>query len=255
MNDYSNQNTVMGIDIGGTSIKIALVDTKTGKITSKKNKIDTPNPSIPGAIIKLIFEQMQAYKWSGDVGCGFPGVVKDGVVKFVGNLHQDWVGINVERELRKNTTGRVRVLNDADAAALAEMQIGAGKNFNNPNGGVVLVLTLGTGIGSAVFNNGQLLPNTEFGQIELDGTIAEKKAATVIKEHENLSWKKWSKRVNRYLNHMEMILSPDLIIIGGGISSSPEKFFPYLELKTNIVTAKLGNNAGIVGAALSVKTK
>jgi predicted NBD/HSP70 family sugar kinase len=253
--DDLNQNIAMGIDIGGTSIKIALVDTKTGKITSKKNKIDTPNPSNIKNIIKLIFNQLEAIKWGGDIGCGFPGVVKDGVVKFVGNLHQDWIGINVERELRKNTTGRVRVINDADAAALAEMKFGAGKNYNNPNGGVVLILTLGTGIGSAIFNNGQLLPNTEFGQIELDGTIAEKKAATVVRAHENLSWKKWAKRVNRYLNHIAMILSPDLIIIGGGISSSPEKFFQYLDLKTNTVTAKLGSNAGIVGAALSVKTK
>ncbi len=254
MNDNLNVNIVMGIDIGGTGIKIALVNKKSGKITSKKVKIVTPNPSIPSSIIKLIHEQIEANESSGDVGCGFPGVVKEGTVKFVGNLDQEWVGLNVERELRKYTTSRVCVINDADAAALAEMQFGAGKQHNNSNGGVVLLLTLGTGIGSAIFINGQLLPNTEFGQIEMDGIVAEKNASTVVREQENLSWKKWAKRVNKYLNIMEMLLSPDLIIIGGGISSSPEKFIPFLDLKTNIVTAKLGNSAGIVGAALSVKS-
>ena len=255
MENLLNSETIMGIDIGGTSIKLALVNKKTGKITSKKIKIVTPNPSVPESIINLVYEQFKIHEWNGDVGCGFPGVIKEGVVKFVGNLSQEWVGVNVERELRKCcTTGRVRVINDADAAALAEMQFGAGKKYNNPNGGVVLILTLGTGIGSAIFLNGQLFPNTEFGHIEFEGLIAEKKAATVIREQENLSWKKWAKRVNRYLIYMEKILSPDLIIIGGGVSSSPEKFFPFLELKTNFVAAKLGNSAGIVGAALSIKS-
>jgi len=248
-------DTIMGIDIGGTNIKLALVEKSTGKLTSKKVKIETPNPSDPKPVINLIYEQFKNHNWNGDVGCGFPGTIKEGVVKFVGNLSQNWIDVNVERELRKCcTTGRVRVINDADAAAIAEMQFGAGKKYNNSLGGVVLILTLGTGIGSAIFINGQLLPNTEFGHVELDGKIAEKKAATVIREKENLSWKKWSKRVNKYLEHMEKILSPDLIIIGGGVSSSPEKFFPYLDIKTNIVAAKLKSNAGIVGAALSIKS-
>lgn len=246
-------DVAMGIDVGGTSIKMAVVNKKTGKITSQKSKLSTPNLSLPDIIIKMIHEKLDAISWHGDIGCGFPGVVKAGEVKFVGNLDRKWIGINVEREIRKFATGRVRVINDADAAARAEMQFGAGKKHNNPDGGVVLIITLGTGIGSAIFLNGQLLPNTEFGHIEMDGIIAEKKAATVIREKENLSWKKWARRVNKYLNIMEKLISPDLIIIGGGVSSSPEKFFPLLDLKTNIVAAKLGNSAGIVGAALSVK--
>lgn len=249
-----SSETVMGIDIGGTSIKMALVDKNNGKIVSKKFKVATPDPSLPKEMIKLIDEHLKEIKWKGNIGCGFPGVLKEGEVKFLGNLSQEWIGVNVEYELRKCTVGRVRVINDADAAALAEMKFGAGKEYNNPGGGVVLVVTLGTGIGSAIFLNGQLLPNTEFGQVELDGTIAEKKAATVIREREDLSWKKWAKRVNRYLMHMDKLLSPDLIIIGGGVSSSPEKFFPYLEIKTKFVAATLGNSAGIVGAALSVKS-
>jgi polyphosphate glucokinase len=255
MDQMLNSDIIMGIDVGGTSIKSALVNKKTGKLISKKIKIITPNPSVPKTVIKIIYEHFKTNNWNGDVGCGFPGVIKEGKVHFVGNLDQEWIGVNVERELRKCcSTGRVRVINDADAAALAEMQFGAGKKFNNSNGGVILILTFGTGIGSAIFINGQLLPNTEFGHIELDGIIAEKKAATVVREQENLSWKKWTKRVNKYLNNMEKFLSPDLIIIGGGISASPEKFFPFLDLKTNIIAAKLGNNAGIVGAALSVKS-
>jgi len=248
-------NIIMGIDIGGTNIKLALVNKTTGKITSKRVKIPTPNPSIPETVINLIYKQFKSHNWNGDVGCGFPGVIKEGTVRFVGNLSQDWVGVNVERELRKCcTTGRVRVINDADAVALAEMRFGAGKKYNNPHGGVVLVLTLGTGIGSAIFLNGQLLPNTEFGHVEFEGVIAEKKAATVKIPQTSFSWKKWSKRVSKYLIYMEKILSPDLIIIGGGVSSSPEKFFPYLDINTNIVAAKLGSGAGIVGAALSIKS-
>ena len=255
MDNQINTDIIMGIDVGGTGIKFALVNKLTGKIISKKTKVATPNPSDPEPVINLIHQHFRQVKWNGDVGCGFPGRIKEGTVKFVGNLSQKWLGVNVERELRKCcTTGRVRVINDADAAALAEMKFGAGKKYNNPSGGVVLVITLGTGIGSAIFLNGQLLPNTEFGHIELDGTLAEKKAATVIREQENLSWKKWAKRVNKYLMHMEKILSPDLIIIGGGVSSSPEKFFPFLHLKTKYVAAKLGDCAGIVGAALSIKS-
>lgn len=251
MNDT---NTALGIDIGGTGIKLALVDTFGGKLFSKIKKVKTPKPSLPKTIIGLINETIKDFNWHGNIGCGFPGVVKRGLVGFVGNLDKKWIGINVETELRKFTIGRVRVINDADAAALAEMKFGAGKKFNDQNGGVVLIITLGTGIGSCIIFNGQILPNTEFGQIELDGIVAEKKAATIIKENKNLSWKKWSKNLNQYLKFMEKLISPDLIIIGGGISSSPEKFFPFLDLKTKIVTAKLGNNAGIIGAALAVNS-
>lgn len=244
---------VLGIDVGGTTIKSAFVDMHSGSLISKKIEINTPDPSTPKSLLSSIERIIKDSKWDGDIGLGFPGVIKRGIVCFVGNLNESWIGKNVERNLRKFTTGRVKVINDADAAALAEMQFGAGKKYNHSKGGVILIVTLGTGIGSAVFLNGLLLPNTEFGQIELNGKIAEDTAATIIRENENLSWKKWSKRVNKYLKYMEMILSPDLIIIGGGVSSSPEKFCPYINISTKFVTAEMGNDAGIVGAALAVQ--
>lgn len=247
-----NKYYILGIDVGGTGIKSAIVDIQRGKLISKKVKINTPNPSKPELIIQKFKKTIKELSWEGDIGVGFPGIVKTGEVAFVGNLDNSWVGVNLEKYFRQFTTGRVKVINDADAAAMAEMKFGAGKNYNHHIGGVVLIITLGTGIGSAIFLNGHLLPNTEFGHIEMDGKIAEKHAATVIRDKEKLSWKRWGSRVNKYLQMMEMLLSPDLIIVGGGISANPEKFFQYIDIKTKIVPAQMGNNAGIIGAALAV---
>jgi len=253
MDDPGKQVKVLGIDIGGTGIKAAMVDIMSGKLLSKKIKMPTPQPSTPESVYLAFKQLLKSINWDSDIGVGFPGIIKSGVVQFVGNLDSSWIGENVEQIIRKKSIGRVKVINDADAAALAEMKFGAGSEYNHRSGGVVLIITLGTGIGSAIFLNGHLLPNTEFGQIEMNGKVAEKQAATVVREKEELSWKKWGKRVNQYLHMVEMLLSPDLIIIGGGVSDNPEKFFPYIDIKTKMVPAQMGNDAGIVGAALAVQ--
>ena len=242
---------VLGIDIGGTGIKVAPVDTSNGKLLEKARKMATPRPAHPESMLPEIFRLIESFNWKNRIGVGFPGVIKNGKVHTAANLEQDWLGVQLQSEIQKKLGQQTTVINDADAAALAEMKFGAGQPNNRPNGGVVLMITLGTGIGSALFVNGHLVPNTEFGHMEMKGKDAEKWAATVIREKENLSWAEWGERVNYFLQTMEMLLSPDLIIIGGGISESPEKFFPYLHIKTRIVTANLTNDAGIVGAALN----
>lgn len=202
-------------------------------------------------MLSVIGQIIEQQNWQGTVGCGFPGVVKNGVIHTAANLDQSWIGIDLATELARLTPGAVGVINDADAAGLAEMKFGVGKARNRHGGGVVILFTLGTGIGSALFADGHLIPNTEFGHIEMEGVEAEKLAATVIRERESLSWKTWGERVNHYLNYMEKIFSPDCIIIGGGVSESPEKFFQYLPLRNKVLAAQMGNDAGIIGAALA----
>lgn len=240
---------LLGIDIGGTSIKAAVVDTVRGVLLSEKRITTTPKTM--AAVVEAIKQLIDACAWRGAIGCGFPGVVKNGVIHTAANLSQDWIGVDLGKELSGRTSGALSVINDADAAGLAEMNFGIGRARNRHGGGVVILFTLGTGIGSAMFVDGHLVPNTEFGHIEMNGIDAEKLAATVIRERENLSWQDWGKRVNQYLNYMEKIFSPDCIIIGGGVSESPERFFPYLNLKTEVLAAKMGNDAGIIGAAMA----
>lgn len=246
---------VMGIDIGGTGIKVAPVDVDNGLLIKDVIKMSTPNSAEPAAMLSIIKDIIKEFGWNKTMGCGFPGVIKEGIVRTAANLSQKWLGFNLENKLKTFTSGMVKVLNDADAVALAEMRFGAGKKYDYHGGGIVLVITLGTGIGSALFVDGHLVPNTEFGHMEMSGKEAEKMAATVIREKENLSWEEWGKRVNKFLNYMEMLLSPDLVIIGGGVSENPERFFPYIQLKTKFVAAQMANNAGIIGAALSTVTK
>jgi polyphosphate glucokinase len=248
--EKSKRSIALGIDIGGTGIKVAPVDTETGKLLKAPQKVATPRPATPKSMFPIISQMIVSYEGEEFIGIGFPGIIKKGVVHSAANLDKTWLGINLHEKIQRNFQQPVTVLNDADAAALAEMKFGAGRPDNGDIGEVVLMITLGTGIGSALFVNGNLVPNTEFGHVEMDGKDAEKWAATVIRERENLSWEEWSKRLNKFLNMMEMLLSPDLIIIGGGVSESPGKFLPYLNLNTRIVTAKMTNNAGIVGAAL-----
>jgi polyphosphate glucokinase len=246
------KSAVLGIDIGGTGIKAAVVNPVQGIIQSETRKLATPQPATANSMLKLIRDLIEQFNWHGSIGCGYPGVVKNGITYTAANLDASWIEVNLASELRRFTKGIVKVVNDADAAGIAEMTFGAGKSRNKKNGGVVMLFTLGTGIGSALFVNGHLVPNTEFGHIEMDGVDAEKIAATVVREQENLSWEAWAKRVNRYLKYMEMLFSPDCIIIGGGISENPELFVPYLELKAEILPAKMANDAGIIGAALAV---
>jgi polyphosphate glucokinase len=238
----------LGVDIGGTGIKAAPVDLDTGTLIAERVKLNTPHPAEPAAVASVVGELVRTFAWTGPAGITFPGVVADGMVRTAANVDKAWIGTDA-RDLFATATGlEVRVINDADAAGLAEMKFGAGAGQK----GTVLMLTLGTGIGSALFIDGILVPNTEFGHIEIRGKEAEKRASEIVREEHLLSWGKWAGRVDEYLEHMEMLLSPKMIIIGGGISRKSAKFLPLLTgLRATVVPAKLHNDAGIVGAAMA----
>ncbi len=238
---------VLGIDIGGTGIKGAVVDTATGQIVRERFRLLTPKPATPNSLCRTVSEVVAHFGWSGQVGCGFPGIIRQGVVRSAAHVSRKWLGKNVKENLDEVTGCSFRVLNDADVAGLAESRFGAGKD----EVGTILLLTLGTGIGSALFIDGTLVPNTEFGHVELKGHDAEYWAADSVRKKRKLGWKKWAKQVNLYLQKMEFYLSPDLIIIGGGASRKHEKFIPQLELDARVVPAQLRNEAGIVGAAVA----
>jgi polyphosphate glucokinase len=239
----------LGIDIGGTGIKGAPVDVESGKLLADRKKIATPHPAVPDAVAEVVGQIVTSFDWSGPVGITFPGVVINGVTRTAANLDPAWAGLDARALFSKAAGNPVQVLNDADAAGVAEMKFGAGVGEH----GTVLMLTLGTGIGSALFTDGTLVPNTEFGHIEIDGKDAEKRASEHAKETHDLSWGKWAGRVDVYLQHMEALLSPDLFIIGGGISKESDKFVPLLTgIQARIVPATLLNDAGIVGAAMAV---
>jgi polyphosphate glucokinase len=201
-------------------------------------------------MVTIMTEIAKHFDWQGPVGCGFPGVVKDGVTYTAANVDKKWVGFNLKQALQELTGCGVVVLNDADAAGLAEMRFGAGQGHQ----GVVLIITLGTGIGTALFVGGRLVPNLELGHIEIRGKDAEDRATAIVRKRQALSWKQWGKQVNEYLISMERLLWPDLIIIGGGVSKSHQKFFPYFTTQTQVVPAEMLNQAGIVGAALAAET-
>jgi polyphosphate glucokinase len=238
----------LGIDIGGTGIKGAPVDVAAGKLLADRKKIATPHPAVPDAVAEVVSQLVTSFEWSGPIGITFPGVVTNGVTRTAANLDPAWIGLDARALFAKAAGNPVQVLNDADAAGVAEMKFGAGVGV----GGTVLMLTLGTGIGSALFIDGTLVPNTEFGHIEIDGKDAEKRASEHAKELHDLSWGKWAGRVDVYLQHMEALLSPDLFIVGGGISKESEKWVPLLTgIRAPIVPAALQNDAGIVGAAMA----
>jgi polyphosphate glucokinase len=237
---------VLGIDIGGTGIKGAVVDVEKGELKTERLRLPTPQPSTPEAVTRIVAEIVEHFGWKGLVGCGFPAVVRQGVIAIVANVSKEWIGVNAVHEFSKATGCVVGLGNDADVAGLAEMRFGVGRERS----GVVLVLTLGTGIGSALFVDGKLVPNTEFGHIELNGRSAEKWAAYSVRERKELSWKKWGQRVEDYLKRMQFYLWPELIIIGGGVSKKHGKFLPLLNVDTEVVAAQLRNEAGIVGAAI-----
>jgi polyphosphate glucokinase len=241
---------VLGIDIGGTGIKAAPVDTATGKLTADRQKIDTPHPAKPDSVADVVQALVKAFDWTGPVGITFPGVVTGGTIRSAANVDPEWIGTDA-RALFGRAAGRaVEVINDADAAGVAEMRFGAGAGA----AGTVLMLTLGTGIGSALFIKGALVPNTEFGHVEIRGKDAEKRASELAREEHDMSWEKWAGRVDEYLEHMEALVSPDLIIIGGGISRKSDKFLPLLTgLRARVTPAALLNDAGIVGAAMATE--
>jgi polyphosphate glucokinase len=238
---------VLGIDIGGSGIKGAPVDLTTGTLTHDRVRIETPRPADPKGVTKVVTEVADRFDMTGPIGVTFPGVVTDGVIRTAANVDKDWIGVNAA-ELFSEATGRpVRVLNDADAAGVAEMTFGSGRGQT----GLTILLTFGTGIGSAVFTGKVLVPNTELGHLQLHGDEAERWASDNARESEGLSWAQWSDRVQQYLRHLEDLVWPDLFIVGGGASKKAEKFLPLLEIRTPIVPATLLNNAGIVGAAMA----
>jgi polyphosphate glucokinase len=239
---------VVGIDIGGSGIKGAPVDIETGEFIQERIRIPTPEPSKPLEVAKATAQLLSQFHWNGKVGCGFPSVVRRGIVYTAANIDPSWIGTDAATLFLKETGCPTFVLNDADAAGMAEMKFGAGREYQK---GVVIMITLGTGIGSAIFTNGHLLPNTEFGHLTIRDKDAEKRASDAARQSKDLSWEKWSQRLNEYFAEIEKLFWPDLIIIGGGVSKESKKFFPYLHTQAKVVPAKLLNNAGIVGAALA----
>ncbi len=235
-----------GIDIGGSGMKAAVVDLVTGVLTSERLRIRTPKPATPQAMAAVVAELVGRHGWSDALGVGFPGIVRHGIVHSAANLDPSWVGVDADQVFSDACGFDVAMVNDADAAGLAEMRWGAGREV----AGVVLVLTFGTGIGSALFVDGALVPNTELGHLELDGSDAELRAAASVREREGIGWDVWAPRVERYLRHVEMLFSPDLFIIGGGASKAADEWLPRISIDTPIVSAAMANNAGIVGAAL-----
>lgn len=236
---------MLGIDIGGSGIKGALVDLETGQFTSERIRLLTPEPSTPKAVAKTVHTLVKRFEYQGPVGAGFPGVILNGKCMTAANINKEWIGTDAAAIFSVKTNNPFYVLNDADAAGLAEVQYGAAKNVN----GVVMMITLGTGIGTAIFNQGVLLPNLEFGHIKIREKDAEKRASSAAKIKRNLGWKEWAEHVEEYLKIMEDLFWPDLMIIGGGISRDHAKFFKYINIRTKIVPAQLYNRAGIMGAA------
>ncbi|MDQ8702385.1 ROK family protein [Streptomyces sp. LHD-70] len=241
---------IFGVDIGGSGIKGAPVDLDRGELSEPRHKVLTPHPSTPDAVADGVKQVIGHFGWSGPIGVTFPGVVTGGsTIRTAANVDKSWIDVDARALLGERTgCGPVTVLNDADAAGVAETHFGAGRGRK----GTVLMLTLGTGIGSALFIDGVLVPNTELGHLELHGHDAEKRASTKARDDEQLSWEHWARRLQKYLAHVEMLFSPELIIIGGGVSRKAQKFLPLIEgIKAEIVPAELQNSAGIVGAAMA----
>ncbi|MFF9000898.1 polyphosphate--glucose phosphotransferase [Streptomyces achromogenes] len=240
---------IFGVDIGGSGIKGAPVDLERGDLAQERHKVLTPHPATPEAVADGVKQVVDHFGWTGPVGLTFPGVVTGGAtVRTAANVDPSWIDTDARALFGDRLGGLpVTVVNDADAAGVAEMEFGAGRGRR----GTVILLTFGTGIGSAVFVDGVLLPNTELGHLELNGHEAEKRASSKAKEDQDLSWERWARRVQRYLRHVEMLFSPELFVIGGGVSRKADKFLHLIEdVKAEIVPARLQNNAGIVGAAM-----
>jgi polyphosphate glucokinase len=236
-----------GVDIGGSGIKGCLVDLDKGQLLGERVRIETPQPSHPNAVYAVVADIVEQFGWTDRIGVTFPGVMKDGIAYTAANVDKGWIGTDVDAGLEERIPGTVTTLNDADAAGIAEMRYGAGRGQN----GVVLMLTFGTGIGSALVVDGHLVPNTEFGHIQVDGEDGERRASAAARDREGLSYPEWAKRVDRYLDVLEAGLWLDLIIVGGGVSKKAEKWVPLLSTRTPVVPAQLQNDAGIVGAALA----
>lgn len=236
-----------GIDIGGSGIKGAPVDLHKGRLAADRVRIPTPQPSTPEAVAETVTQILDEFDWRDSFGCTFPAVVQHGVTRTAANVDRAWIDCDAAAVLRRVTGRDALLVNDADAAGVAEAEFGAAADHHY---GLVLVVTLGTGIGSALVNHGKLVPNTEFGHLEIDGFDAESRAADSAREREDLDWEEWGGRLQRYFTHVENLLWPDLIVVGGGVSKKFEKWSPYVRTRTELVPAGLLNEAGIIGAAL-----
>lgn len=240
---------VLGIDIGGSGIKGAPVDLSQGVLAAERLRIATPQPATPDAVADTVGRIIRHFNWTGPVGCGLPSVVQNGVARTAANIDSSWIGTDVRALLSQRTGCPVTVINDADAAGIAEMRFGAGRGRN----GTILMVTVGTGLGTALFRDGTLVPNTELGHLLLNGKVAEKYASAATREDLGLSYETWAKRLDLYLHQLQSLFWPDLFILGGGISKKHEKFFPFLTIETEFLPAVLRNQAGIVGAALAAR--
>jgi polyphosphate glucokinase len=238
---------VLGVDIGGTGIKGAPVETEEGAFLAERYRLPTPKGAKPDDVAKVVKRVAQHFNWSGPVGCGFPAVIQHGIARTAANVHNSWINTDAVKLFANATGCPVRVVNDADAAGMAEMRFGAGKDHN----GLIFIITVGTGLGTAMFTDGVLVPNTELGHIELDGFDAETRASDAARKRDNLSWEEWAARFDHYLDAIEALFWPDLFIIGGGASKRIEKYKDHLTVKADIVAAQLKNDAGIIGAALA----
>jgi polyphosphate glucokinase len=239
----------LGIDIGGTSVKGAVVDTKKGRLLTDRIKVPTPDPATPAAVVDTVASIVRHFEWTGPIGCTFPGVVRDGFVQTAANVDSSWLGIDAATVISSATGCAVTIVNDADAAGEAEICFGAARG----QGGVIMMITLGTGIGSALMIDGTLVPNTELGHIPFRGGDAEAWSAASVRERLELDWDEWAARVDDYLCLVERLFWPDLFIIGGGVSRKADKFIPRLTCRTPTVAATLLNQAGIIGAAMAVR--
>jgi len=243
-----SERTAVGLDIGGTGIKAGVVNLKTGEILGKRFVADTPKPSTPAAVADAVAKLVKRQNLPEQTvfGAGFPSVIKHGVVTTASNIDESWVGENASQVLSQTIGKEVAVLNDADAAGIAEVRFGVGRGVP----GVIAMVTLGTGIGTALLVEGTLVPNTELGHFKLKGKDAEQRASNRVREEQDLTWEKWAKNVEAYLDALDRLVWPDLIIIGGGVSAEPEQFLPYIRVRPVVVAATLGNDAGVIGAAL-----
>lgn len=237
---------VLGIDVGGSGIKGAIINTLTGEAETERYRIETPQPANPENIVSTINQIAEKFEWKGKIGVGFPAIVQNGIVKTASNIDKTCINVNFENLIEKKTSCKTKLLNDADAAAVAEINFGEGKNEN----GLILMITIGTGIGTALFYNRMLIPNMELGHIYLpNGKHGEKFASDATRKKEDLKWNEWTDRFNEYINHLAFLISPELIIVGGGVSKKWEKIQQYLDTKYLIKPAQLKNFAGIIGAA------
>jgi polyphosphate glucokinase len=243
---------ILGVDIGGSGIKGAIVDTLTGELVTERHRIETPQPATPEAIAAVLAQMVLHFNWTGPVGCGFPAAIQHGIARTASNIAKTFIGTDINALFSEATNCTCFNVNDADAAGMAEMQFGEGSGQS----GVVLLVTIGTGLGTAIFTDGKLLPNTELGHIYLEnGQIAERFASDATRKIEDLGWKSWASRFNLYLTSMEKLFWPDLIILGGGASKKFDKFKHHITVEAPVKPAAFLNQAGIVGAALFAKSK